>query len=75
MYVCMFQVARRVCLYESVSQACVCMSQVAKRVCILILDSPKPLKYINIFDPSHSLILVRQSLQSMDTFSQNEIKP
>ena len=30
---------------------------------------------INMFDPSHLLILVRKSLQSMDTFSQNENEP
>ena len=55
--------------FESETSEHVCMSQAAERVCLyvlLILDSPKPLEYINIFDPSHLLILVRKSLQSMD---------
>ena len=49
--------------FESETSEHVCMSQAAERVCLyglLIIGSP---------------ILVRKSLQSMDTFAQNEIKP
>ena len=61
MYVCMY-----VCMHQAVERVCMYVS--------LILGSPKPSKFINMFDPSPLLILVRKSLQSMDKFAQNEIR-
>ena len=87
-HVCMFQAAGRVCMYVSLILGSPKPLKFINIVDGLSKNStpehtsqtnittrpPKLSKFINIVDSNNLLIRVRKSLQSMDTFAQNEIR-